>query len=487
MAVAPYCPRCTFEPMSRYLFKLLFALSVAAQFASAQTAPPTKDGTTVSGVVHDSIGGGPLADATVQLVSRDDPAKFLRNATSDSLGRFSLADVPLGRYSLGFFHPVLDSLGIEAPPRDVNVDSYSPVIADLAVPSPVRLRSAICRNTVAGDSVAVIIGTVRNAQDGSPAANVNVTGEWLEFALNRLGMARQRGRRAPVTSETGWFALCDVPSSGTVALVATKGADSTGIVEVQMPTEKFLRRELYLGTAQTDSVTVTSQSGSATATSKKRIRVGNLKLSGTVVSVTGSQPLAGAQVGIVDGPQTRTNERGEFTITNAPPGTRMLEVRALGYFPVQRHVNVVSSGQPVRVALSTFKAMLDTVRITARSGALGPDDGGFVRRRRMGQGNFITPADIIRFPVQQTSDIFRRVPGLRVEMDDYGSKYIVHRGCRPAIFINGANYSFMDSADIDTWVHPDEIKGIEVYSETTAPSEFTVGLGGCGSIVIWTR
>lgn len=473
--------------MSRPVLKLVFVLSMSAQFAGAQSTPPTRDGTTVSGVVHDSIGGGFLADATVQLVSRDDPARFLRNATSDSLGRFSLADVPLGRYSLGFFHPLLDSLGIEAPPRDVNVDSYSPVIADLAVPSPVRLRSAICRNTVAGDSVAVIIGTVRDAQDGSPAANVNVTGEWLEFSLNRLGMARQRARRATVTTDNGWFALCDVPSSGTVALVATRGADSTGIVEVQMPPEKFLRRELYLGPAQTDSVAVTSQSGGATATSKRRIHVGNVKLSGTIVTVAGDQPLAGAQVGIVDGPQTRTNERGEFTIANAPPGTRMLEVRALGYFPVQRHVNVVNGGQPVRVALSTFKAMLDTVRITASRDAFGPDNGGFARRRRMAQGNFITPADIIRFPVQNTSDIFRRVPAVRVEMDDYGSKYLTIRGCRPAIFINGANYSFMDTDDIDSWVYPRDIKGIEVYSEATAPSEFTVGLGGCGSIVIWTK
>lgn len=463
---------------------LIFGL---APLSGAQTDTRREGSTTVSGIVHDSITGGPLADATVQLVSSDDPARFLRNATSDSLGHFVLNDVPLGRYMLGFLHPVLDSLGIEAVPREVNVASYSPVIANLSVPSPLRLRSAICRNTAAGDSVAVIIGTVRNAQDGTPAAKVNVTGEWLEFALNRLGMARRAARRSTTTTDTGWYALCDVPTSGTVALVATSGSDSTGIVEVLMPAERFLRRDLYVGPTRTDSVTITTEAGNTTTTSKRRIHVGNGRLTGTVVTVSGSQPLADAMVGIVNGPQTRTNSRGEFTLTNAPPGTRMLEVRALGYFPVQRHVNVVNGAQPVRVALSTFKAMLDTVRITASRDAFGPDDGGFQRRRRMGLGNFITPADIIRFPIQQTSDVFRRVPGVRVELDDYGSKFLTIRGCRPGIFINGANMSFMDTDDIDSWVYPSDIKGIEVHSETTAPSEFQVGLGGCGSIVIWTK
>jgi hypothetical protein len=47
--------------------------------------------------------------------------------------------------------------------------------------------------------------------------------------------------------------------------------------------------------------------------------------------------------------------------------------------------------------------------------------------------------------------------------------------------------SFMDTSDIDTWVKPSEIAGIEVYSGTMVPGEFQEGLRGCGSIVIWTR
>ena len=53
----------------------------------------------------------------------------------------------------------------------------------------------------------------------------------------------------------------------------------------------------------------------------------------------------------------------------------MLEVRALGYYPDRRQVNVVDNGPPVRVTLSTLRAVLDTVRIRATRLAL---DEGFM-------------------------------------------------------------------------------------------------------------
>jgi hypothetical protein len=472
--------------MKRTFLLLVFAL--AARTALAQSAPSSSStGTTISGVVHDSIGGGTLAGATVQLVAHDDPANIVQSATSDSIGRYRLLDVPLGNYRIGFFHPMLDSLGVDAPLREVHVDSYSPVIANLSVPSPSRLRGAICGGRFAADSSGLIIGTVRNAGDGMPAANVVVTGEWLEFALNRLGMKRQVGRRTATTTDAGWFALCDVPTSGSVALVAVKGNDSTGVVEVEMTSGGFSRRELYLGDSRTDSVTVTLESGNTTTTAKRRIHVGNGKLSGMVLGLANSRPVPGAVVAVTDGPQTRTNERGEWMITNAPTGTRMIEVRALGFYPVQRHVNVVPGAPPVRVELPTFQAVLDTVKITASRNAFGPDGGGFQRRRRLGLGRFITPADMLRFPVTSTSDVFNRIPGMTYELDQFGQKKFKVRGCDPAIFLNGANMSFMDANDIDTWVRPSDVAGIEVYSETTVPPDFHVGLSGCGAIVIWTK
>jgi len=462
-------------------------ISLLARSANAQVETTHRDpGATISGVVHDSIANTPLVNAIIQLIARDDPA-FVRNATSDSLGRFRMNDVPLGHYQLGFFHPVLDSLGVEAPLRDVYVDSYRPVIADVAVPSPTSLRRAVCRVDAARDSGAVILGTVRDARDGSPVAKVVVVGDWIEYSLNRGGMSRRLARRLATTGENGWFALCNVPSSGSVALVASRGADSTGLIEVQVPSEGFVRRELYLGAADTETKISSTSPTPGVAPSTRRIRIGNGHLSGTVTSVVGNRPLANAQVSIVDGPQTRASPSGEWAISNAPAGTRMLEVRALGYYPDRHNVNVVAGAAPLRITLSTLKAVLDTVRIRASRLPNDRNGNGFMQRRRSGAGRYITPEDIVRLPVIVTSDLFRRMPGVRTDGDSIELRGAFTTWCHAAIFIDDHYMSFLTKDDIDDWVHPEHIAGIEVYSEASAPPQYQVGLSGCGSIVIWTK
>src|SRR5690349_8782639 len=92
---------------------ILLVLSGVARVAAAQ-AP-------VKGLVYDSVAHAPLVHATVQLVAAEDPAKFARTAAADSSGRFAFSDVPDGRYMVAFFHPRLDTLGIDAPVREIRV------------------------------------------------------------------------------------------------------------------------------------------------------------------------------------------------------------------------------------------------------------------------------------------------------------------------------------------------------------------------------
>ena len=434
---------------------LLVVLLILPRLAFAQAR--------ISGFVHDSLAHAPLARATVQLVAADDPSRFALSAEADSEGRFVFQDVPPGKYRLGFFHEMLDSLGIDPPLKEVNVAGTAPIEADLGIPSAAKLRTAICGAGLSTDSGAVITGFVRDPK-GTAASGVTVSGDWYEYAIGRGGITRRLARRTATTGQNGWFALCNVPSGGVVALVANRGADSTGLVEVQVPTDGFLRREIFLGRAMTGH------------------------LSGTVVSAIGSRPLANAQVMVANGPQTRTDDRGEFNLTNAPEGTRMLEVRALGYYPDRRHVNIVEGAPPVRIALPTLKAVLDTVKIRASRLAL---DEGFSRRKRIGLGKFIGPEDVMRASPINTSDLFKRVAGIRVDTDQ---DQIKMRGafdssgyCNAAVFIDGQYMSFLTVEDIDAAVPPNRVAGIEVYSAAFVPAEFQVGLLGCGSIAIWTK
>jgi len=149
---------------------ILVALLARPAAAQSRDTTPRTAGTVVSGVVRDSIAREPLAGAMVQLVGADSLARYGRTTVSDAQGRFAIADVPVGRYTLGFFHPMLDSLGVLPGLLQVFVNGNRPVRADLAIPSPARLRAAICGPRPAADSGAVIVGTVRDARDRTPAA-----------------------------------------------------------------------------------------------------------------------------------------------------------------------------------------------------------------------------------------------------------------------------------------------------------------------------
>ena len=115
----------------------------------------------------------------------------------------------------------------------------------------------------------------------------------------------------------------------------------------------------------------------------------------------------------------------------------------------------------------------------------------FAKRRRIGNGHFLTPSDIARFPATITSNLFRMIPGVRFTLRD-GQRFFELRGvfepwCSPAIFVNGHNMTFMSADDLDDYVRPERVAGIEVYTGAVIPPQFQIGLGGCGSIVVWTR
>ncbi len=430
--------------------------------------------TTVSGVVRDSLAATPLRGATVQLVDND--GRFNRSATSDSLGRYALTEVPDGIYTLGFFHPMLDSLGLEPTLRAVEVRGKRPVRADLAIPSAARLRQAICGGrrdgTARADSGALVLGIVRDARALQPLETASITAEWLEFALTSAGMSRRVQRIAAKSAPNGWFALCDVPSPGTVELLAKRGTDSTDRIEIEVPAGGFLRQDFYIGSA---SAPITG-------------------FRGRVLKAGSEQPLAGAEVRIGATTVVRANEGGEWTIANAPGGTRMAEIRAVGFAPERGPVNVISNAPARDTRLSTLKAMLDTVRVRAARLVDRHQSGFEDRRRTSGIGRFITAEDIARRAPFQVSDLFKSTAGMRVERTMLGLTEIQIRGtfddyCKPVFYIDGLYMAELSAEDVDTHLDPKKVMGIEIYPGASAPAQFSRGMAGesCGSVVVWTK
>ncbi|MBW7932226.1 MAG: carboxypeptidase regulatory-like domain-containing protein [Gemmatimonadaceae bacterium] len=450
----------------------------------------------LSGVVFDSVARAPLSGAWVQLAPVESDAPGARTAISDSLGRYAFDDVPEGRYKLGFFHAVLDSLGVQVPLRDVIARRGRATRADLAVPSGPTLRALICGVRSSRDSGLVVtggavIGVVRGANDGAPAEGVTVTGEWLEISFLPQGIDRRRPRGTVTTAANGWFALCNVPGTGTMFLTASRGADSTDAIEASVPSEGFLRRDLYLGAARTVVVRDSTPRPDSLALPPRIIRSGTGRLTGTVVSAETRRPLAGAIVHLSDGPTARADARGAFTLANAPLGTRTLEVRSVGYYPDRRAVHVIVGEPPLQLALTTFKTVLDTVKIVA-SRVDDRHGSGFEERRRSGLGRYLTATDLERHGAIFTSDVFRNLAGTRLERGETGERYIFVRSafgdwCVPSVYIDGLHMWKLSAEDIDGMVSTRAVRGIEVYNEATTPPQYQQALSGCGAILIWTR
>jgi hypothetical protein len=58
--------------------------------------------------------------------------------------------------------------------------------------------------------------------------------------------------------------------------------------------------------------------------------------------------------------------------------------------------------------------------------------------------------------------------------------------CVPNFYLDGYLLNLIGAEDLDVYVRPDDIAGVEVYSGVVPP-QFEPGLSGCGSIAIWTR
>lgn len=489
------------EPATRAMISLralsafgLVVIGAASLGAQQRDSSASGRGSVITGTVYDSVARAPLGGAAIQAVSADNPGLPGVNTVTDSSGRFSLPPVAPGEYLVGFIHPMLDSLGIEPRVYRVAVRAGGPVRIDLAIPSPQRIQAAMCGPRAKGDSSGVIIGHLIDADSGRGAAGARITVRWLELTIGRGGLARSIPTLADTTREGGWFAICDIPILSDVTLQGVRGADSTAELTVEVPATRLLRRDLYVAASQVSVLPSTDSAGvpDSLRLPPMYVRRGSARVEGTVQRAGSGLPLSGARVTIVgSGIGATSDERGHFALTGLPGGTQTLETRAVGYLPDRRVIDLIAGRSPVvNVTLPTLKSVLDTIHITAQR-IYSADSRGFERRRRMGFGKFFGPDDVNRLHPFSTTSLLNYVPSVRVVPSGSTSERILMRGsfgyCSPDLFIDGMRLQNMDARDIDGWVQPDDIEGMEVYSSAgRVPTEFTT-MNGCGVIVIWTR
>ena len=486
------------DSMTAHTRRGLCMLGVGAALAHApdlwaQTAAglPGARNSQVSGVVFDSLSATPLRDAFVQLVVEASPSRAF-STRSDERGRFRFDSVSPGDYVVGFIHPRLDSLLLAPIVRPDTVSPGRDTSAVLYVPSRDRLATAFCITDAGQSGDALFLGHLVFADSSRSAATGEVRAEWSELVVNDRSVRTQRRVATTTSSADGGFALCGLPVSTRVTVRAYVGSDSSAVAELDVPESGMLLRDIFVSqqahareAAASASRAGTSVSVSASAASRatRTTFTAESTRAGSVRSTSGAA-IAGARIIVRDATEIRTDSVGRFTLTSGWLGTRMLDVRALGYQPRRLAVDLqAGNATPIDIILAPFSNELALVRISASQWR-----EGFDGRRTKHVGLFVDEATIRARDPMMVADIVRSLPGVRlVRTGGFSDKVLlgtVRSACEPSVYVDG-RLRVEGTENLDAIVQADDVRAVEVYRYAAeVPAQFLSPVG-CGAILIW--
>jgi hypothetical protein len=438
----------------------------------------------LQGVAVDSIHGGPLVGALIQI---DGTA---RAAITDSLGRFLIDSVPPGEHKVALDHPIIDTLGILLSTQPMTFAANEVTRMVIAVPSGEFLASRFCTPARRNLGPGVLVGRIREPDTENAAVGARVSLVWYdpdppEIAGMAVKVTKVPRVREAIVGEDGAYRLCGLPEKYEGKLQAQR-KDGGTTAEVPITQDE--------GVLALRSMSVARRAvASATDSTSKGQPKGTARVSGRVTNKAGA-PVVGALVSLLGGgTTTRTRANGEFVLDSLPAGTQALAVRQLGYSPAEVPVEL-SGRAPARVdvQLGEKRVELAAVEVISQRDQ-GLDRVGFLTRKRSAAGGyFMTPEQIESRKAIQFTDLMTAVPGIRVQgtmgrMAIASTRGVGRPGC-VTIFVDNSKWQQMEAGDLDSFVKPDEVAAIEVYqSGSSIPVEFQTSGADCSAVVIWTK
>ena len=215
---------------------------------------------------------------------------------------------------------------------------------------------------------------------------------------------------------------------------------------------------------------------------------------GTVVDAATQAPIAGATIelrGATDRDPMRavSDSAGAFMLNAPQPGAYTIQARRIGFLTAPPDTITIAKDEPIRVEmrLDAKAVPLEPVRVTARGDSAASNE----RHTPGGFGRVITRRDIDARGTQETSDLFRLMPGFVIRSVRRGaSAELLMRGpaglCQPTMFIDGSYVPMSRGATIDAVISPGMIDHVEIYnSVAAAPTPYR--LGTCGVLLFSTR
>ena len=436
----------------------------------AQNTAPKK--ARIIGIVVDSIHKSGLEGAEVIVSGMSSPV------TTDSQGRFTIDSLAPGTYQVGVFHPLIESLGLTLASKPFGIGADSTGVVSLAIPSVATLASRYCGSAVTTSHPAVVAGRVLDPDSDEPVPGATISLTWVDVVISKeTGIVRTPHELHTEADSTGFFRFCGLTEDLDATVQGTRSGLSTGEVQISTAGSMLTFENLAIA--------------SSTTTSKGTVR-------GTVVGLD-DRPVTGARVEApMWGNAVVTKDDGTFSLDQLPTGTQLIIVRRLGFEAARVNVNVTSR-QPteVRVMLGPTLNILDPVLVTARRN-YALDKNGFAARQRSGWGRYITAEQIQKRNPYQLTDMLTDLPGIRVvrgiggaSVRDERSRTIIGggrpTGACPRTYVDGFLWRIAEPGDLDMFVSPKDIIGMEVYRPNEAPLQYRGVDDNCIVILVWTR
>jgi hypothetical protein len=258
----------------------------------------TAGSATIDGVVSDSLGLNPVGGAVVHVVGEG------LTVSSDSTGRFMLADLAPGTYRLTLDHPALGGLEDAAPVSTVRVEAAGVHRVGLRLPSQGELMARACTAEVeraSADDPGWVTGRVLDAATELP----------LPGATVRLVV--DGGQETTLAADLdGRYRACSVPRATRVTISPSWGAFEGRAGTIIVPAnEQLVARDLTLNVE------------------------GFSTIAGIVLEGSTNLPVEGARVVLeVDGVAAAggtSDAFGRFRIVGAPAGAHRLAVSHAAY------------------------------------------------------------------------------------------------------------------------------------------------------------
>ena len=206
---------------------------------------------------------------------------------------------------------------------------------------------------------------------------------------------------------------------------------------------------------------------------------------------SGGSSLHGAVVKLSpNGQSTATDEQGQFTLSDLPPGTYSLTISYVGLAPFSKDLTVTAGETMHVVAELQVASRTDSITVTAERPR---GEAEAINRERTADNILnVLPAEVITsLPNANIADALGRMPGVTLERDEGEDKYVQIRGTEPRlnnVTIDGINVPAPEGnvRQIKLDVIPSDIVESVEINKTLQANMDGDGIGGSVNLVTKT-